>query len=95
MTTKINGTVLIAEIAERTGNSRKHVKQILDAMAELTAAHVGSGKAVIIPGLVHIASRTRPARDVRNPANNKVTHKPEHQALRLTGAKPLRDALAG
>ena len=56
MTTKINGTVLIAEIAERTGNSRKHVKQILDAMAELTAAHVGSGKAVIIPGRLNRAA---------------------------------------
>ena len=52
---------------------------------------VAAGTPVTLPGIGKIAPRSRPERQVRNPATGEMMTKPADKAVKFTAAKALKD----
>lgn len=86
---------LVAALAEATGMDKKAATGALDSLAEIVTREVAGGGAVVIPGIGKVACRARPERTVRNPATGEQMVKPADKAVKVTIAKPLKDAVNG
>lgn len=87
-------TQLTAALADRMGADKKTANAALDALAALVADEVKAGGTVTLPGIAKVTCRTRPERQVRNPATGETLTKPADRAVKVTVAKPLKDAVA-
>lgn len=86
---------LIAAIADEMGATRKEAGAALDALTAVIAREVVGGTPVTLPGIGKIALRSRPERQVRNPATGETMTKPADKAIKFTPAKALKDAAQG
>ncbi len=83
MTTK---TQLIEKIAAETGNSKVMVGCVLDS-----ALHIIAGaEKVTLPGFGTFETKTRPARQGRNPQTGATIPIPERQAMTFKASKAGR-----
>ena len=85
---------LAAALAERMGADKKTATAALDALAALVADEVKAGGTVTLPGIVKVAVRERPQREVRNPATGETLTKPADRAIKVSAVKALKDAAA-
>ena len=85
----LSKTDILNALADATGQSRKEVGALLEALEALIASNVSKGPGVFnLPGLLKIYVHTRPAtkeRTGRNPARHPLggasgTHQAEHGA---------------
>jgi DNA-binding protein HU-beta len=88
-------TLLTASLAEEAGTDRKTAAALLDTLAHIVTREVAAGGAVTLPGIGKIACRARPERQVRNPATGETMTKAADRAVKVTIAKPLKDAVNG
>lgn len=95
MANNMTRTQLVAALAEKIGTDKKTASAALDALAEIVTKEVTSGGAVPLPGLGKMACRSRPEREVRNPATNEKIKKPADKVVKFTIAKALKDAVNG
>ena len=82
---------LVAAIAEEMDVSRKEAGIALDAVMKVIGREVAAGTPVTLPGIGKIAPRSRPERQVRNPATGEMMTKPADKAVKFTAAKALKD----
>lgn len=93
-TRSMTKTALVQAIAENAGIERKQAAQVLMALGEIIRREVAAGSAVSLPGLAKVACRDRPQRLVRNPATGETLTREADRTVRITIAKPLKEAIA-
>jgi DNA-binding protein HU-beta len=86
-------TQLIAALAEAMGADKKTAAAALDAISEVVSREVAAGGAITLPGLGKMACRTRPERQVRNPATGESVTKAADKQVKFTIAKALKDSV--
>ncbi|MFZ5710005.1 MAG: HU family DNA-binding protein [Pseudomonadota bacterium] len=86
---------LVSALAEAMGSDKKAAAKALDGIAEVVAATVRSGGAVTLPGIGKIVCRSRPERQVRNPATNELIKKPADKVVKMSVAKALKESVNG
>ena len=96
----LSKTDILNALAEATGQSRKEVGTLLDALEALIASNVSKGPGVFnLPGLLKIYVHTRPAtkeRTGRNPATGeeiKIAAKPAKKVVKVCALKKLKELI--
>ncbi len=96
-------TEVFANIAEKTGLSKKDIGAVFDALVDEIKANIGKkgGPGMFqIPGLCKIVVKNKPAlprRQVRKPGTNEMVWadpKPASRAVRVRPLKALKDMVA-
>jgi DNA-binding protein HU-beta len=86
-------TQLVAALATEMGEDRKTAGAALDAIAAVIQREVAAGGSVTLPGLGKMVCRTRPERQVRNPATGETLTKPADKQVKFAIAKALKDSV--
>jgi DNA-binding protein HU-beta len=84
-----------AELAEKTGMTKKEATVALDDFVGLVVKHLKKGTKVRITGLGILQTRNRPARMGRNPATGEIIKIKASKKIAFRGAKALDESLAG
>ena len=95
MSKPMTKTQLVAALAEEIGSDKKTAAAALDGIAALVAREVAAGGTVTLPGLGKVACKSRPERQVRNPATGETITKPADKQVKFTIAKALKDSVNG
>jgi len=88
-------TQLVAALAEEMGSDKKTASSALDAIASVVTREVAAGGAVTLPGIGKVQCRTRPERQVRNPATGETMTKPADKVVKVSIVKALKDSVNG
>jgi nucleoid DNA-binding protein len=96
----LSKTDILNALADATGQSRKEVGALLEALEALIASNVSKGPGVFnLPGLLKIYVHTRPAtkeRTGRNPATGeeiKIAAKPAKKVVKVRALKKLKELI--
>jgi nucleoid DNA-binding protein len=96
----LSKTDILNALADATGQSRKEVGAVLEALEALIASNVSKGPGVFnLPGLLKIYVHTRPAtkeRTGRNPATGeeiKIAAKPAKKVVKVRALKKLKELI--
>ncbi len=81
-----------AELAEKTGMTKKDATGALDEFVNLVVRHLKKGNKVRITGLGILQVRARPARMGRNPATGEAIKIKASKTLRFKPAASLKKA---
>jgi DNA-binding protein HU-beta len=84
-----------AQVAEKTGLTKKDGEKVVNAMFDTVVETLGKGERVQIVGFGTFEVKVRPARKARNPRTGEPIDIPESKAASFKPGKVLRDALAG
>lgn len=95
MSKPMTKTQLVAALADEMSSDKKTAASALDAIASVVAKEVSKGGTVTIPGIGKVVSRSRPAREVRNPATGEMIKKPADKTVKVSIAKALKDLVNG
>jgi nucleoid DNA-binding protein len=98
----ISKSELIQKIAEKCSNNltRDEVKQVLDALADIGHAELGTTGAFLLPGFakfVVVKKPATPARDGVNPFTKEPMRfeaKPASRAIKARPVKAIKDAVS-
>ena len=82
-----------AELAEKTGMTKKDATGALDEFVNLVVRHLKKGNKVRITGLGILQVRARPARMGRNPATGEAIKIPAKTVVKARIQKALKDAV--
>jgi DNA-binding protein HU-beta len=82
-----------AELAEKTGMTKKAATETLDDFVGLIVKHLKKGNKVRITGLGILQVRNRPARMGRNPATGEAIKIKASKKVAFRVAKDLKDAI--
>lgn len=86
---------IISALAKTTGFTKKDVGTILDALAKLAYVEVKKNKKFTIPGIAIMKIVKRKAKVGRNPATGEQINIPARNVIKVTVAKPCKDAVLG
>ncbi|MFO1002202.1 MAG: HU family DNA-binding protein [Planctomycetaceae bacterium] len=96
----LSKTDILNALADATGQSRKEVGAVLEALEALISSNVSKGPGVFnLPGLLKIYVHTRPAtkeRTGRNPATGeeiKIAAKPAKKVVKVRALKKLKELI--
>jgi DNA-binding protein HU-beta len=98
MPDKLTGSSIVGYLADKSGLSRKDVKQVVEDLFELIAAGVMNGERVAIGKMGKAFIRVRPARKARqgrNPLTGEtitIGAKPATKVPRFTFSKAFKEA---
>jgi DNA-binding protein HU-beta len=84
---------LVAAVAEAMGSDKKTAGAALDAIAAVVSREVAAGGTVNLPGLGKLVCRSRPERQVRNPATGETLTKPADRQIKFAIAKSLKESV--
>ncbi len=90
----MNKTELIAEIANRTGLSKKDAEKALNATIETITDALKKGGRVQLVGFGSFETKTRAARAGRNPKTKEAIEIPESTVPVFKPGKALKDEVA-
>lgn len=93
MSKPMTKTQLVAAIAQEMGADKKSASGALDAIAAVVAREVAGGGTVTLPGIGKVVCRSRPQRQVRNPATGETMTKPADRVVKISIAKSLKDSV--
>lgn len=82
---------VVANLAEKTGLTKKQVSEVLNAQAEMAYKEAKNG--FTIPGLGKLILDNRKARTGRNPATGEAIKIPAKKVLKFRIAKAAKDAV--
>jgi len=91
----LNKPDLIAEIAEKTGESKAATERFLNAFQETVVDSVVDGVEVKISGFAAFSPSTRSARIMKNPRTGEDIEVPETKTVRMRVLKAFRDRISG
>jgi DNA-binding protein HU-beta len=91
---KMTQTQIIAEMATRTGGSKKQVKDFLDQLTDLAYREAKKSE-FAFPGIGKLVKQKRKARMGRNPATGAEIKIPAKTVLKFRVAKAAKDAVLG
>ncbi|MBR3692311.1 MAG: HU family DNA-binding protein [Clostridia bacterium] len=89
----MNKTELIAEVAKKTGMTKKDTDKIVDAVLVTIAETLGKGEKVSISGFGAFDVRVRPEHEGKNPRTKKTIIIPASKAPVFKASKNLKDAI--
>lgn len=84
----------ISAIAETTGDTKKGIEGVLDAITGQITKTLASGVPVPIPGFGKFDVTERPARTARNPATGETIQVGAKRVVKFRPAAELKKALA-
>jgi len=84
---------LIARILDLTGCNKTAVSDVLDALSATITDQLRAGEPITLPGIGKLSAKTRPERQVRNPATGETMTKAADKQVKFTAAKALKDAV--
>lgn len=92
---KMTKSALYAELAERSGKSRKEVAELMSLLVEIAYRETKrAGKeGFTIPGLGKLVKRDRAAREGRNPKTGETIQIPAKTVLKFRVAKAAKEAI--
>jgi DNA-binding protein HU-beta len=93
MSKAMTKTQLVAAVADAMGADKKTAAAAMDAIAAVVTREVAGGGTVVLPGLGKVACKSRPERQVRNPATGETMTKPADKQVRFAIAKGLKDSV--
>lgn len=93
MAKALSKSQLAAEIAEKSGITKKAGAEIIDYLAELAYKHAKN--TFTLPGIGKLVVVNRKARVGRNPATGKPIQIPARRVLKFRVAKAAKDAILG
>ena len=91
---KMTQTQTVAEMATRTGFSKKQVKDFMTSLTDLAYREAKKGE-FVIPGVGKLVKQKRKARMGRNPATGEEIKIPAKTVLKFRVAKAAKDAVLG
>jgi DNA-binding protein HU-beta len=91
---KMTQTQIIAKMAEKSGRSKKQVKEFITDFVELAYSEAKKGE-FAVPGLGKLVKQKRKARLGRNPATGAEIKIPAKTVLKFRVAKAVKDAVLG
>lgn len=86
---------IVAQLAEKTGLSKKDTVAFIDAYADLAYKEAKKNKKFTIPGIGILKLTKRKARTGRNPATGEAIKIPAKTAVKITVSKACKDAVLG
>lgn len=93
MAKPLTKTQLAAEIADKTGVTKKTAVEILELLAQLAYKHAKSS--FTLPGIGKLVVVNRKARMGRNPATGQQIKIPAKKVVKFRVAKAAKDAVLG
>jgi DNA-binding protein HU-beta len=90
---KLTQAQVVAALAEKTDTSKKDVKGMLEALADLAVAETKRSGVCIIPGIGRLVRSDRKARLGRNPATGETIKIPAKKVVKFRLAKAAKDAI--
>lgn len=90
----MNKTELIAQVAEKTGLSKKDTESIINAAVDTIAATMAQGDKVQLSGFGIFEVKDRQARVGRNPKTKEAIEIPATTAPVFKAGKALKDRVA-
>ena len=91
---KMTQTQIVAEMSNKTGISKKQVKDFMTALVDLCYREAKKGE-FAVPGLGKLVKQKRKARLGRNPATGQEIKIPAKTVLKFRVAKAAKDAVLG
>ena len=90
----MNKTELIAQVAEKTGLSKKDTESIINAAVDTIASTMAQGDKVQLSGFGIFEVKDRQARVGRNPKTKEAIEIPASVVPTFKAGKALKDAVA-
>ncbi len=90
---KMTKSALYAELAEKTGKSRKEVAEFVDCLVEVAYRETKSHGEFTLPGMGKMVKKHRDARMGRNPATGESIQIPAKTVLKFRVAKAAKEAI--
>ena len=90
---KLTQAQVVAALAEKTDTSKKDVKGMLEALADLAVAETKRSGVCIIPGIGRLVRSDRKARLGRNPATGETIKIPAKKVVKFRLAKAAKDSI--
>jgi DNA-binding protein HU-beta len=91
----MNKTEMIAEIALKTGLTKKDSEKALTAVFDAVAAELTKGEAVKLAGFGNFTVKERAERKARNPRTGEEITVPAAKVVQFRPAKALKDTVEG
>jgi DNA-binding protein HU-beta len=91
---KMTQTQTFAEMSNKTGLSKKQVKDFMASLTDLAYREAKKGE-FVLPGLGKLVKQKRKARLGRNPATGEEIKIPAKTVLKFRVAKAAKDAVLG
>ena len=89
----MNKTELIAEIACKTGLSKKDAEKVLNSFVDVVTETLAKGEKIQIVGFGSFEVKTRPARVARNPRTGEEIKIEASKAPVFKAGKALKDSV--
>ena len=89
----MNKTELIANVAEKTGMTKKDAERVLNAAIDAITASLVRGEKVQLSGFGTFEIRQRAERKGRNPKTGEVVTVPACKYLAFSSAKAVKESL--
>ena len=86
---------IIDSLSKSTGFTKKDVNLLLDEFAKLAYSEAKKNKKFTIPGIAIMKVVHRKAKVGRNPATGEQITIPAREVIKITVAKPCKDAVLG
>ncbi|MFA5126580.1 MAG: HU family DNA-binding protein [Patescibacteria group bacterium] len=90
---KMTKSQLLEALANKSGLSKKEVKNFLDSMAEVAYKEVKSSGEFTVPGIGKLVKKHRAARMGRNPSTGATIQIPAKTVVKFRVAKAAKDAI--
>ncbi len=90
---KMTKSALYAELAEKSGKSRKEVGEFVDSLVEIAYREAKSNGEFTLPGMGKLVKKHRDARMGRNPATGESISIPAKTVLKFRVAKAAKEAI--
>lgn len=84
---------LVAAVAEKTGSTKKDAEKALGAVLESIQEGLAKGERISLVGFGTFETRTRPAREGRNPRTDEKIYIPETVVPAFKPGKSLKEAV--
>lgn len=90
----MNRSELVAEVAEKSGNTQAAVNGVLDSLFKVFESSVSKGEKITIPGWMSVERTDRAARQGRNPQTGEAIQIPAGHGVKLTAGSKLKAAVS-
>ena len=90
---KLTKSGFVAALAEKSGLSKKQVKELWEKLVEIVYHEVKSNEELTLPGLGKMQKKNRPARMGRNPATGEQIKIAAKTVLKFRVAKAAKEAI--
>ena len=91
----MNKSDLIKSIIEKSGQEKKTVDAVLNALDEVVKTSASNGESVPVAGLGVFKISDRAARTARNPLTGETVQVPAKRVAKFAVSKSLKDIVSG